>query len=122
MYLALCLSDVVFIMLINVKNSNNCWHFNIYEQDKFLLINLQCQLLLYGPVHGMCQSKVNGICGIFVNSSCKCECVQLEKTSEYYQEMPQSQVCYLVIGPDKDSLCSVNCIYFFTHQLMRRFF
>ena len=27
--------DVVFIMLINVKNANNCWHFNIYEQDKF---------------------------------------------------------------------------------------
>ena len=22
-------------MLINVKNANNCWHFNIYEQDKF---------------------------------------------------------------------------------------
>ena len=22
-------------MLINVKNANNCWHFNIYEHDKF---------------------------------------------------------------------------------------
>ena len=31
-FLALSLSDVVFIMLINIK----CWHFNIYEQDKFL--------------------------------------------------------------------------------------
>ena len=30
-FIALSLSDVVFIMLIN-----NCWHFNIYEQDKFL--------------------------------------------------------------------------------------
>ena len=30
-FLALSLSDVVFIML------NNCWHFNIYEQDKFML-------------------------------------------------------------------------------------
>ena len=29
-FLDLSLSDVVFIMLINV----NCWHFNIYEQDK----------------------------------------------------------------------------------------
>ena len=26
----------VFILLINVKNADNCWHFNIYEQDKFL--------------------------------------------------------------------------------------
>ena len=26
-----------FILLINVKNANNCWHFNIYEQDKFYL-------------------------------------------------------------------------------------
>ena len=33
MFLASSLSDIVFIMLINVKN--NCWHFNIYEQDKF---------------------------------------------------------------------------------------
>ena len=30
MLLALNLSDIVFIMLINVK-----MHFNIYEQDKF---------------------------------------------------------------------------------------
>ena len=29
-FFALNLSDAVFIMLIN-----NCWHFNIYEQDKF---------------------------------------------------------------------------------------
>ena len=29
-FLALSLSDVLFIMLIN-----NCWHFNIYEQDQF---------------------------------------------------------------------------------------
>ena len=36
--LDLSLSDVEFIILINVnkyKNANNCWHFNIYEQDKF---------------------------------------------------------------------------------------
>ena len=34
---ALSLSDVVFIMLINVKMPTivgNCWHFHIYEQDK----------------------------------------------------------------------------------------
>ena len=24
-----------FIMLINVKNANNCWHFNIYQHDKY---------------------------------------------------------------------------------------
>ena len=36
-FLALSLSesDVVFIMLINDKNANNCWQFNIYEQEKF---------------------------------------------------------------------------------------
>ena len=40
-YLAFKLSDVVFIVLINVKmptivgNANNSWHFNIYEQDQF---------------------------------------------------------------------------------------
>ena len=34
-FLAFSLSDVVFIMLINAKNANNCWHFNIYQQDKF---------------------------------------------------------------------------------------
>ena len=29
------LSDVVFILLINVKMPTIvCWHFNIYEQDK----------------------------------------------------------------------------------------
>ena len=28
-------NSAVFIMLINVKNANNCWHFNINEQDKF---------------------------------------------------------------------------------------
>ena len=34
-FLALCLSDVVFIMLIKCLNAINYWHFNIYEQDKF---------------------------------------------------------------------------------------
>ena len=34
--LAFKLSDVVFIMLIHVNiNAIICWHFNIYEQDKF---------------------------------------------------------------------------------------
>ena len=31
----LSLSDVLFIMLINVKMPNDCLYFNIYEQDKF---------------------------------------------------------------------------------------
>ena len=34
-FLALSLSDVVFIMLINVTILKIAWHFNIYEQDKF---------------------------------------------------------------------------------------
>ena len=34
-FLALSFSDVVFIMLINVKMPTSCWHFNIYEHDKF---------------------------------------------------------------------------------------
>ena len=39
-FLAFKLSDVVYIMLINVtmptkSDANNCWHFNIYEHDKF---------------------------------------------------------------------------------------
>ena len=34
MFRALNLSDVVFIMLIDIKMPI-CWHFNIYEQDKF---------------------------------------------------------------------------------------
>ena len=25
---------MLFFPLINVKNANNCWHFNIYEQEK----------------------------------------------------------------------------------------
>ena len=25
---------MLFSTLINVKNANNCWHFNIYEQEK----------------------------------------------------------------------------------------
>ena len=30
-------SDVAFTQLINVlNNTNNCWHFNIFEQDFFL--------------------------------------------------------------------------------------
>ena len=34
--LGLSPSDVVFIMLVNVKMPTLvCWHFNIYEQDKF---------------------------------------------------------------------------------------
>ena len=28
------LSDDVTFLLINVRNANNCWHFNIYEHDK----------------------------------------------------------------------------------------
>ena len=28
-------SDILFIMLINIKNSNNRWHFNIYKDDNF---------------------------------------------------------------------------------------
>ena len=32
-----CLSDVVFIMLITLINANNCWYFNIYEQDAQLI-------------------------------------------------------------------------------------
>ena len=35
--MALNFTDVVFILLINV-NANNCWHFNICEQDKFLCL------------------------------------------------------------------------------------
>ena len=49
LFLPLKLSDVVVILLINVKMSKivgiltfisridfmNCWHFNIYKQDKF---------------------------------------------------------------------------------------
>ena len=35
MFLTFKLSDVLLIMLINVKNANYCWHFNIYEHDKF---------------------------------------------------------------------------------------
>ena len=31
---AIKLSDVVFIMLINVKMPTICWHFNIYEHNK----------------------------------------------------------------------------------------
>ena len=26
---------MLFFLLINVKNANSCWHFNIYEQEKF---------------------------------------------------------------------------------------
>ena len=26
---------MLFFLLQNVKNANNCWHFNIYEQEKF---------------------------------------------------------------------------------------
>ena len=33
-FLVLKLSDDVFTLLINIKNANNCWHFNINEQDK----------------------------------------------------------------------------------------
>ena len=32
---ALNLSDVVFIILINVKMKKKCWHLSINEQDKF---------------------------------------------------------------------------------------
>ena len=35
MFLALSLSDVVFILLMNDKNAKNCSHLNIYKQDKF---------------------------------------------------------------------------------------
>ena len=34
-FLALSPSDVVFILLINVKMPTNFWHFNNYEHDKF---------------------------------------------------------------------------------------
>ena len=34
-FLAFELSDFVFILLINVKMPTFCWHFNIYEQEKF---------------------------------------------------------------------------------------
>ena len=34
-FLSLKLAVVVFILLINVKMPTICWHFNIYEQDKF---------------------------------------------------------------------------------------
>ena len=34
-FLALSLSDVVFILLMNVKNAKNSWHFNIYEREEF---------------------------------------------------------------------------------------
>ena len=34
-FLAISLSDIVFIMLINVKMPTYGWRFNIYEQDKF---------------------------------------------------------------------------------------
>ena len=27
--------DCYFLPLLNVKKANNCWHFNIYEQEKF---------------------------------------------------------------------------------------
>ena len=37
-FLPFSLSNVVFIMLMNAQMptpANNCWHLNIYEQDKF---------------------------------------------------------------------------------------
>ena len=34
-FLLFKLSDVVFIMLINVKMPTKCCHFSIYENDKF---------------------------------------------------------------------------------------
>ena len=34
-FLVIKLSDVVIILLINVRNANNYWYFNIYEHDKF---------------------------------------------------------------------------------------
>ena len=41
-------SVVVFILLINVKMSSiyYCWHFNIYEQDKFHAQGLDSQVNL----------------------------------------------------------------------------
>ena len=32
-------------------------------------------------------------------------------------EIVMSSSCRINIGPDKDSLCTKNCIYFLTHQL-----
>ena len=46
-------SDVVFIMLIN------CWHFNIYEQDKFRAqLSRALKKLTSGPGHCLCWSHV----------------------------------------------------------------
>ena len=48
--LGLSLSGVVFIMLINVKMpTKNCWHFNIYEQDKFSA-QLKFSVLQQNPI------------------------------------------------------------------------
>ena len=54
-------SDVVFIMPINVKNDNNCWHFacNIYEHNNGQLINhdwvkisIECFSMYMYDTHG----------------------------------------------------------------------
>ena len=55
-FLALSLSDVVFIMLINVKMSTNCWHFNIYEQDKFNTV------WLFRVKNNSCSENVKDYC------------------------------------------------------------
>ena len=44
-FLAFGLSDIVFIMLLNVKMPTICWHFNIYEHDKFRDQLLDSQIL-----------------------------------------------------------------------------
>ena len=36
-FFALSISDAVFIMLIYVKMLKNCWHFDIYEHNNFVL-------------------------------------------------------------------------------------
>ena len=57
-FIALKLPDVVFIMLLN---ANNCWHFNIYEQDKFLLSwgEYENSYITSGPEVVTCRQWIN---------------------------------------------------------------
>ena len=51
-YLAFKFSDIVFIMLVNVKNASNCWHLSNYEHD-ILYAQLSCactNFITSGPV------------------------------------------------------------------------
>ena len=83
-------------MLINVKMPTDCWHFNIYEQDKFCaVLEYENVFITSGPV----VVKIIGCFILIVYMMVLCLCLVLVLTFGNHLAEEERLSCLTVITP-----------------------